>query len=285
MTELSGKKLDNALWDLQIALIQNDVAVDAAEAICSAVKDELTGEKVKRFSNPRPLVLSAVRTAILKIMNPEETVDLISLIEKKKDANTPLVIVFVGINGTGKTTTIGKITKYLRTHGYSVVLAASDTFRAGAVEQLSKHGEILGVRVIKHGYEADAAAVAFDAINHAKARHLNTVLIDTAGRMQTNQNLMDEMKKIIRVAQPDLKIFIGDALAGNDALDQARQFNDAIGIDGSILTKVDADAKGGSAVSISYATKKPILFIGIGQTYQDITPFNAQWFVDKILPT
>ena len=214
LTELSGKKLDNTLWDLQLALIQNDVAVDAAEVICAAVKDEVTGEKIKRFSDPRPFVLSVVRNTISKILEPENGINLLSLIEEKKAENKPLVIVFVGINGTGKTTTIAKITKYLRKQGYSVVLAASDTFRAGAVEQLSKHGEILGVRVIKHGYQADAAAVAFDAINHAKARHLNTVLIDTAGRMQTNQNLMDEMKKIIRVSQPDLKIFIGDALQG-----------------------------------------------------------------------
>ncbi|MHA1712981.1 MAG: signal recognition particle-docking protein FtsY [Candidatus Ranarchaeia archaeon] len=283
-TEVSGKKLDNLLWELQLALIQSDVAVDAAEAICNVVKNTITGEKIARFSNPRPLVLSAVRDAISNILESQQRFNLIELIDKKKEESNPFIIVFVGVNGTGKTTTIAKIAKYLLDHGYSVVLAASDTFRAGAVEQLTKHADKLGVRIVKHGYQADAAAVAFDAINHARARHLNVVLVDTAGRMQTNHNLMDEMKKIVRVTNPDLKVFVGDALAGNDALEQAQQFNNAIGLDGAILTKVDADAKGGAAVSISYAIKKPLIFIGTGQGYSDISPFNADWFIDKILP-
>jgi len=199
-----------------------------------------------------------------------------------KNGKKPFVIMFIGVNGSGKTLSIGKIATMLKKQGYSSVMAAGDTFRAGAIEQLAIHAENVGVKVIKHGPGADPAAVAFDAIDHAKAKHKDVVLLDTAGRMQTNINLMDEMAKIKRVAKPDLIIFVGDALAGNDAVEQAKRFNEVVGIDGVILTKVDTDAKGGSALSVAYTIGKPLLFIGVGQEYEDQIPFDPQWMIDNI---
>jgi fused signal recognition particle receptor len=190
---------------------------------------------------------------------------------------------FLGVNGTGKTTTIAKIAHYLKKNNISSVAAAADTFRAGALEQISIHMQNIGIRVIKHAYKSDPASVAFDAIQHAKAKNVDVVLIDTAGRQVSNKNLMSEMQKIVKVAEPDLILFIGDSLAGNDALTQAKEFNKSVGIDANILTKFDADAKGGAALSISYETKKPILFVGIGQGYDDLEPFNIQLFISNIL--
>ena len=194
----------------------------------------------------------------------------------------PVVIMFVGVNGSGKTLSIAKIATMLKNQGKSCVMAAGDTFRAGAIEQLGIHADKVGVKIIKHGPGSDPAAVAYDAIEHAKAKHKDVVLLDTAGRMQTNVNLMDEMAKIKRVAKPDLILFVGDALAGNDAVEQAKRFNEIVGIDGVILTKVDTDAKGGSALSVAYTIGKPLLFIGVGQGYDDQIPFDPQWMIDNI---
>jgi fused signal recognition particle receptor len=189
----------------------------------------------------------------------------------------------MGINGTGKTTTIAKTAYFLLKKGYTVVLACSDTFRAGAIEQLEEHAKKVGVKVIKHKYGSDPAAAAFDAVNYARSKGINVVLIDTAGRMQTNRNLLDEMKKIARVAQPDLKILVVDALTANDAVEQSKVFNEAVGVDAVILTKLDADARGGAALSIAYTIKKPILFLGVGQKYEDLTIFNASFILDKLI--
>ena len=190
---------------------------------------------------------------------------------------------FVGINGTGKTTTIAKVAKFFQDKGYSVVLAGADTYRAGSIEQLEEHGKRLGIRVIKSTYGGDPAAVAYDAVSHAKAHGINIVLIDTAGRMQTNQNLMNELIKVKRVVKPDFTIFTVDSLIGNDAVMQAEEFNKAVGIDATILTKVDADVKGGSALSVTFVTQKPILFIGVGQSYKDLELFNPDKFVNMVL--
>jgi fused signal recognition particle receptor len=190
---------------------------------------------------------------------------------------------FVGVNGTGKTTTISKLSEYFVSKGFTPVIAASDTFRAGAIEQITHHANNLGVKIIKHQKGADPAAVAYDAVEHAKAQKKEVVLIDTAGRMQTNVNLMDEMKKIQRVVKPDLIIFVGDALTGNDAVEQATKFNNAVGFDGIILTKADADAKGGAALSIGYVVQKPILFLGTGQSYSDLMEFHPEWMVEQVL--
>jgi fused signal recognition particle receptor len=194
----------------------------------------------------------------------------------------PVVLMFVGINGTGKTTSIAKICFMLQKQGYTCVIGAGDTFRAGAIEQLEKHADKLGVKLIKHQAGSDPASVAFDAIEHARARKKDVVLVDTAGRMQTDTGLMEEMSKISRVAKPDMVIYVGDALAGNDAVNEAMAFNRAVGIDAVILTKVDADAKGGAALSIRYATGAPVIFVGTGQEYKDLEPFGAKWMVDRI---
>ncbi|MEM2143885.1 MAG: signal recognition particle-docking protein FtsY [Candidatus Jordarchaeaceae archaeon] len=281
--ELSDKSLDEILWDLQLILIQNDVSVKVAELIANDVKKELVGERVGRFENPRERVSIALEKAIRNVLTSNQNIDIFQMAEGKKAEKKPFTIIAVGINGTGKTTTIAKLAYAFQKRGFNCVLAAADTYRAGSIEQIEKHAKNLGIRVIKHDYRSDAAAVAFDAVKHAEARNINIVLIDTAGRIQTNVNLLDEMKKIVRVVNPDLKIFIGDALAGNDAVDQAEKFNEAIQFDASILAKVDADTKGGVALSVVYATKKPIIFVGTGQKYSDLEPFNPEWFTNKIL--
>jgi fused signal recognition particle receptor len=199
--------------------------------------------------------------------------DLIQEIKNKKEK--PYIIAFFGINGSGKTTSIAKIANMLKENRISCVLAASDTFRAASIEQLQQHADKVGVKMIKHSYGADPAAVAFDAIKHAKAKNIDVVLIDTAGRMHSNQNLLDEMRKIIRVAKPDLKIFVGESITGNDCVEQAKTFNEAVGIDGIILAKADVDEKGGAAVSVSYITKKPIMYLGVGQKYSDLQEFDS----------
>ncbi|MCL1904998.1 MAG: signal recognition particle-docking protein FtsY, partial [Methanomassiliicoccaceae archaeon] len=196
--------------------------------------------------------------------------------------NRPVVVMFVGINGTGKTTAIAKIANRLIKDHKTVVLAAADTFRAGAIEQLTIHSEKLGCRIVKHSADADPAAVAFDAIEHAKAKRRDAVLVDTAGRMQTNSNLMDEMKKIKKVARPDLVMFVGDSLAGNDAVEQARAFDAAIGVDAIMLTKIDADSKGGAALSIAHTIGKPIAFVSNGQEYDQIIKFSSKWMMDRL---
>jgi len=208
---------------------------------------------------------------------------LLMAIEEKRKKGEPYVIVFVGINGTGKTTTIAKLVQFLTKKGYSVVLACSDTYRAGSIEQLEEHAKRLGVRMIKHEYGADPAAVAYDTVNHAKAHGTNVVLIDTAGRIQTNRNLMNELAKIKRIVNPDMTILTVDSLTGNDAIMQAEEFHKSVGIDATILTKVDADVKGGSALSVTYVTKKPILFIGTGQKYEDLEEFKPEKFLELIL--
>jgi fused signal recognition particle receptor len=201
----------------------------------------------------------------------------------KKEAKAgPFVIVFLGINGTGKTTTVAKIANLLRKAGFSVVVAAGDTHRAGAIEQLEQHTNRLTLKIVKQRYGADPSSVGRDAYDHAKKNHVDIVLMDTAGRMQTSKNLMDEMGKIVRVVKPDVKLFIGDALAGNDTINQAREFFDYTNFDGAILTKVDADAKGGSAISIAHITSRPIIYIGVGQGYDDIIPFDSNKFIESI---
>ncbi len=273
----------DAVWDLQLVLIQNDVAVDVAEHICNLTKEKLLGTKTGRLEKTSRLFKEALYESVLEVLTPEAPLNLLEVIEGNKADGNPTVIMFVGVNGTGKTTTLAKIAHMLKNRGYSIVIAAGDTFRAGSIEQLQKHADRLDIRVIKQSYGADAAAVAYDAVSHASAKHIDVVLIDTAGRMQSNKNLINEMKKIARIADPDLKIFVGDALAGNDALSQAREFNDAIGIDGAILTKVDADPSGGAALSIAYVTGKPVVYIGVGQTYDDLQKFEPQWFADRLL--
>jgi len=272
---LSEKKIEEILWDLEMALLESDVALQVVDEIKEHVKKKLVGKERKEA---RKKVEESLKEAIRDILKKSEG-DFYSDI---KNFDKPVVIMFVGVNGSGKTTAIAKLAHDLQKRGYSCVIAAGDTFRAGAIQQLQKHADRLAIKLIKHDFGADPAAVAYDAIQHAKAHHKDFVLIDTAGRMQTNINLMEEMKKIKRVASPHLIIFVGDALTGNDAVEQAKKFDEAVGIDGVILTKVDADAKGGASISISYALKKPLYFIGTGQGYDDQIPFKADWMMRRI---
>ncbi len=279
---LAPADVDDIVWDLQVGLLESDVAVPVADHVIERVKEGLTGRKLGRGEDPKKLAGEVLRQAIQEVLTTEQKVDLLKFIEAKRARGEPAVMVFVGINGHGKTTTIAKLARYLMGHGYKVVLAAADTYRAAGIEQLEIHAERLGVEVIKQRRGADAAAVAYDAIAHAKARGFDVVLVDTAGRMQTDVNLMDEMRKICRVAKPDLTIFVGDALTGNDAVEQARTFDQAVGIDGSILCKMDADARGGAALSISHVTGKPILFLGTGQGYEDLVEFKPEIILNAL---
>lgn len=278
---ISEKHVEDTLWELEMGLLEGDVAMEVASEVVDSVKQNLVGKKIKRSNDITEYTFNALRDAVAEIIDIPGK-NMTEMIEEKKAQGEPLVVMFVGINGTGKTTTIGKLANYYLKKGYTPVIAASDTFRAGAIEQVNYHADNVGVKLIKHQKGSDPAAVAYDAIEHARAQGKELVLIDTAGRMQTNTNLMDEMKKIKRVANPDLVIFVGDALTGNDATEQAVKFNDAIDVDGVILTKADADSKGGASLSIGYVIKKPILFLGMGQGYEDIMEYDAQWMLNQL---
>jgi fused signal recognition particle receptor len=282
-TGLSDKDLEPLIWDLQIQLIGSDVSVQVAEKVCEELKSRLVGQEANRFGSKSDLVRNALKESIEVVMHNGNSIDLIKAVTEAKKQRHPYVVMFVGINGTGKTTSIAKVARLLQKNGFSVVLASGDTYRAGAIEQLEEHARRLNVKVVKHQYGSDAAAVGYDAIQHAKAKGVDVVLIDTAGRMQTNRNLMDELTKIKRVVQPDITIMILDSLIGNDATEEALTFNKAVGFDAAILTKVDADAKGGSSLSVSYLTGKPVIYIGVGQGYDDLQPFDAGWFAEKLL--
>lgn len=277
--KLSEKDIDSILRDLHVGLLQSDIAMETSEDIIRQLKANLTGKEIEK-GKIHEFVQETLKGVLLKTLTPSED---ISLIEQIKESEKPYLILFLGVNGTGKTTTIAKVADYLRRKGFSCVLAAGDTFRAGAIEQIDKHAKNLGIKVISHQKGADAAAVVYDGAAHAKARNIDVVLADSAGRMHTNVNLMDELTKIIRVNKPNLKIFVGDALTGNDALEQAREFNEKVGVDAVILTKMDADAKGGAAISIAHGIKKPILFVGLGQAYSDLKEFDSEWFVKSII--
>ena len=283
VTELKAEKLHPILDEFRLNLIENDVAVPVAYFITDELERRLDGVQVKRLSDRKDLVRDTLHDILLEILTPKENVDLVGAIESKRRSREPFSILFVGINGTGKTTTIAKVAQFLMKKGYSVVLAGSDTYRAGSIEQLETHSRRLGVRLIKHDYGADPAAVAYDAISHAQSRGVDVVLIDTAGRIQTDRNLMSELGKIKRVVDPDLTVFVVDALIGNDAVLQAEEFHNCVGIDGTILTKVDADVKGGASLSVAHVTGKPIIFIGVGQEYRDLEAFEPERFTKMIL--
>ena len=282
-TELKGKDLDNVLDEFQLSLIENDVAVSAADFISSELKEKLKDVQFARFTDPRTRVKVILQEVLLSLLQRAGQLDIFALIDKKKGIGEPAVLVFIGINGTGKTTSIAKLAHILKKKGQTVILAASDTYRSGSIEQLEEHARRIGVRVIKHQYGADPAAVAFDAVNYAKAHRINAVLIDTAGRMQNNKNLLEEMRKIVRVTSPDLTILVVDALTGNDAVEQGKVFSEAVKIDGIILAKLDADVKGGSAISLSYIMGKPVTMVGTGQKYDDLEPFQAEAIVKNLI--
>ena len=279
----SGKKikeepLDEILEELEIILLEADVAYPVVQEIKSGVRENLVGRKYDRSYSLEQVVELAIKDAVRDVLAINEF-DFDGWLDEQKK---PAVIMFVGINGTGKTTAIAKIANRVMKDGKTVVLAACDTFRAGAIEQLTIHADRLGCKIVKQDHDADPSAVAYDAIEHARSKRKDVVLIDTAGRMQTNNNLIEEMKKIVRVAKPDLKVFVGDALAGNDAIEQAKVFDQAVGLDAIILTKIDTDAKGGAALSIAHTINKPIAFVCNGQEYDDIVKFDTEWMIDRL---
>ncbi len=282
-TELKTENLRPILSDFKLTLIENDVALPVAERICEELEKRLNGIQIKRLEDKRKIVEQNLREVLLEVMSTNEKIDFLKAVEEKRRKNEPFVVLFVGINGTGKTTTIAKVAYLLNKKGYTAVLACSDTYRAGSIEQLETHAKRLRIKMIKHKYGADPAAVAYDAISHAKAHGIHAVLIDTAGRMQTNRNLMNELAKIKRVVNPDLTILTVDALTGNDAVIQAEEFHKSVGIDATILTKVDADVKGGAALSVTYITRKPIIFVGTGQSYDALEEFRPEKFVEMII--
>jgi fused signal recognition particle receptor len=285
ITDFSAKSIARFNRELKDVLIKNEVAVKTTDEICKKLAEKLSKIEYTRFSNTRSLILISLREVLFEILTPAQPIDLIKKVEEAKKQKTPLIIAFFGVNGVGKTLSIAKIGKYLMDQGYSSVFAAGDTFRAGSIQQLQKHGENLKIRVIAQDYGSDAAAVAYDAINHAISKDINVVLIDTAGRIETNSNLMAELQKICKVTEPDLKFFVGDALTGNALISQATLFNQKIGIDASILNKIDADVKGGAAVSVTHISEKPIIFLGVGQTYKDLETFSPDKILDNILPS
>jgi fused signal recognition particle receptor len=281
--ELKTENVRPILEEFKLTLAENDVAFAVADKVCDEMEKRLTGVQIKRLEDRKKIVEDNLRQVLLEVMLTDKKIDIFAKAEERRGTKEPLTLLFVGINGTGKTTTIAKVAHFFKDKKFSVVLAGSDTYRAGSIEQLEEHARRLNLKMIKHQYGADPAAVAYDAISHAKAHGINVVLIDTAGRMQTNQNLMTELCKVKRVVKPDYTILTVDSLAGNDAVQQAEEFNKAVGIDATILTKVDADVKGGAALSVTYVTQKPILFIGVGQSYKDLEVFDRQKFVNMIL--
>jgi fused signal recognition particle receptor len=281
--DLSEKDLEYSLRDLQLGLLESDVAQEVIDDFSAKLKKDLLGLKLEKDDKAEELIRSKFQNVIAEMFAKTGKVDLINKIKTKRELKSgPFIILFLGINGTGKTTTVAKVANLLRKNGISVVLAAADTHRAGAIEQLSQHGQKLALKVIAQRYGADPSAVGRDAVDYSRKHHIDAVLIDTAGRMQTAKNLMDEIGKVVKVVKPDIKIFIGDSLAGNDTINQAREFFEYTKFDGAILTKIDADAKGGSAISIVYATSKPIVYLGVGQGYDDIIPFDMTKYLQSV---
>jgi fused signal recognition particle receptor len=272
----SESKIESALDEFEDELIQNNIAYNITERILEEIKTELLENKKK----PSNEIISEKLSEILNdVLTKPKQIDLLKESNNKK----PLIILFVGVNGVGKTTNMAKLAKYFQDNKKSVVFAAADCFRSGAIQQLGKHADKLKIKMIKHKYGADPAAVAFDAIEHAKAKKIDIVMIDTAGRQHSAEDLMRELVKIKKVAKPDFTIFIGDSLTGSDCTTQAEQFNEKIGIDGIIMTKTDADERGGAIISAAYCTNRPILYLGTGQKYTDLKPFNAKELIKKIL--
>jgi fused signal recognition particle receptor len=277
--QLKEEEIEEVLDDLEIVMLQSDVALRVVERLRRDLRKELTGRKLRRGLDVEEAIRACLERST-RAMLERPKIDFSTAIRAHDPK--PYTVLFVGVNGTGKTTTVAKFAGWLRRQGFSSVIAAGDTFRAGAIEQLLVHGERLGIRVVRQQEGSDPAAVAFDAAQHARAKGVDVVLVDTAGRQHTNENLIEEAKKIKRVVAPALTVFVGDALSGNDVLEQARLFDKAVGVDGLILTKLDADTKGGAALSATYITKKPILFVGVGQGYDDFRPFDPDWLVRRL---
>jgi len=267
---LTQEQFDEIFQDLEIVLLENNVAYSVVQKIHDSLSKDLVNISVKK-DKIEETIKQSLKESILNVLVDGE--DLFVNIEKSLET---YIILFFGINGSGKTTSIAKLAYLLKKKGISCVLGAADTFRAASIEQLEEHALRLGVPIVKGRYGSDPASIAFDTINYAKKNKIKVVLIDTAGRMYTNSNLLREMEKIVKISNPNLKIFVGESIAGNDATEQAKTFNDVIGIDGIILTKADVDEKAGTILSVSHVTGKPIYFLGVGQKYEDFKEFKKE---------
>lgn len=276
---LDEDDLEGPLWELELALLESDVEVDVAKTILDRLESELIGETRTVIERTSTVTTEALRDALLDVLAVEQ----FDFDERIRTTSSPVVIVFTGVNGVGKTTSIAKLGRYLEERGYSVVLANGDTYRAGATEQIAEHADRLDLELIAHDQGGDPAAVIYDAKEYAQANDVDIVLGDTAGRLHTSAGLMDQLEKIGRVVDPDLTIFVDEAVAGQDAVTRAREFNDAMPMDGAILTKADADSSGGAAISIAEATGTPVLFLGTGQGYDDLIRFDPEDMADRLV--
>ena len=277
-----SEALSNLLEELEWIMLESDISSDAVTAVMSALQNNLIGQRLRKGADLSKVLEASLKRALRSILKAgywDFYESIQSFIDKK---DTPVVIMFVGVNGTGKTTTVAKVAHNLQKRGNSVIAAAGDTFRAGAIEQLETHCDRLGIRCISSQRGGDSAAIATDAVDSARAKGIDVVLVDTAGRMQNKSNLMAELEKVRRVANPHLTLFVGDALAGNDAVDQAKNFQDMLKFDGAVLTKLDTDAKGGAGLSIAHATGRPIVLCGVGQDYDDIMQFDPDWLLQQL---
>ncbi len=279
--KISEKEFGVYAEELEMLLLENNVALEVAEKMIERLKEDIIGKDLLKKE-----IESEIKDSFKNIIK-EILIEPFDIIEKVKDkiadqSKDPYVILFCGINGSGKTTTIAKIADFLKKNKLSCVIAAADTFRAASIEQIKEHGDKIGIKIISHEYGADPASVGFDAIKYAKKNFINCVLIDTAGRMHTSKNLLKEIEKISRVCKPDLKIFVGESITGNDIIEQVKSFDWTIGLDGIVLTKADIDEKGGTALSVGYITKKPILYLGTGQQYDAIEVFDKEKFIKKL---
>ena len=282
--DLNEKDIEDVLFELEINLLESDVATEVIDSIKDSLKEKIIGSRVEK-KNIQNFVKQSLIEFISETFDNAGQIDLKDRINEKKSSNQPFIIVFVGINGTGKTTSLAKVANMLKNEKFSVVIAAADTYRAGAIEQLREHTNRLNLKIIAQNYGSDPAAVAKDAVLYAQSHKVDCVLVDTAGRMQTSSNLMEQIAKITKVVNPDMKIFVGDSLAGNDTVNQAREFHKQVKFDCSILTKSDADARGGAALSIVKVTSSPIIYVGVGQEYDDIVKFSKQTFLENVFET
>jgi len=276
---IEEEDLEDPLWELEMALLESDVEMNVAEEILDTVREKMIGEARAQVETTGKLVETALHDALYEVIS----VGQFDFDERVELAEKPVTIVFTGVNGVGKTTSIAKLARYFEERGLSVVLANGDTYRAGANEQLQKHADNLGKKLISHEQGGDPAAVLYDAVEYAEAHDVDVVLGDTAGRLHTSNDLMAQLEKIDRVVDPDMTLFVDEAVAGQDAVERAKQFNEAAEVDGAVLTKADADSSGGAAISIAYVTGKPILFLGTGQGYADLERFDPERMVERLV--
>jgi len=275
--KIDEKQFNEFFWDIELGLMENNVATEVIDKIKEDLKKNLVDQPLKRGD-----IEETIKDSLKKSLDEVLSFETIDLIKKIKESEKPFVIIFFGINGAGKTTTIAKVANLILKNKLKCLLVAADTFRAAAIQQLEEHGKKLGVKVVRQDYGSDPAAVAFDGVKSAKAKGIDVVLIDTAGRQHSNENLMEEMKKIVRVIKPDMKLFIGESITGNDCIEQVKKFNEIVKIDGIILSKADIDEKDGTALSVSYVSGKPILYFGVGQKYEDLKAFDKDYVLKNL---